>query len=109
MKSPLPRGRLLPLILPFAMLGSGACVGAPSIVATPSACASLLPEEWKKPVPGAPLPDGDAVGDWIKFSDAQTGQLDKANDRTVSSIEIIGRCEERDKAAIKPRRFLGIF
>jgi hypothetical protein len=110
MKSPLPRGRLLPLILPFAMLGSAACVGAPALVATPSACASLLPEEWRKPVPSADVDnEGATVADWIKFGDAQTGQLDKANDRTISSIEIIGRCEERDKAAIKPRRFLGIF
>lgn len=51
------------------------------------------------------------MGDWIAFGDAQTGQLDKANDRTTSSIGIIERCEERDKQAIqkaKPK-FLGIF
>jgi len=47
-----------------------------------------------------PLPDGDTVGDWIAFGDAQTGQLDRANDRTLTSIGIIERCEERDKAAI---------
>jgi hypothetical protein len=52
-------------------------------------------------VPGAPLPDGDTVGDWIAFGDAQTGQLDKANDRTVTAIGIVERCEARDRAAIE--------
>jgi hypothetical protein len=63
------------------------------------------------PVPGAPLPKGDVVGDWIAFSDAQTGQLDTANGRTADAIGIIERCEQRDAAAIKRARpkFLGIF
>lgn len=78
---------------------------------TRSACASLLPSDWLKPVPGAPLPDGDTVGDWQAFADAQTGQLDKANDRTVSAIGIIERCEARDAAAVKKSRpkVLGVF
>lgn len=80
-------------------------------MATPSACSSLIPEGWREPVPGADLPDGDTVGDWIKFGDAQTAQLDKANGRTVDALAIIGRCEDRDKAAVKAARpkFLGIF
>ena len=52
-------------------------------------------------MPGAPLPIGETVGDWIQFADAQTGQLDKANDRTVSAIGIVERCEARDAAAIE--------
>jgi len=62
-------------------------------------------------VPGAPLPEGYTVGDWMAFADAQTGQLDKANDRTSASIGIIERCEKRDSEAIenaKPK-FLGLF
>jgi hypothetical protein len=55
-------------------------------------------------VPGAPLPEGDTVGDWIAFGDAQTGQLDKANDRTVTAIGIVERCEARDRAAIEAAR-----
>jgi hypothetical protein len=80
-------------------------------VAAQSACSSLLPGEWREPVPGAPLPDGQSVGDWIAFGDAQTGQLDKANDRTVSAIGIVERCEARDREAVKRARpkFLGIF
>jgi hypothetical protein len=51
-------------------------------------------------VPGAPLPSGETVGDWIQFADAQTGQLDKANDRTTSAIGIVARCEQRDVEAV---------
>jgi len=58
------------------------------------------------------LPDGNTVGDWIVFGDAQTARLDQANSRTKDAIEIQRRCEARDAAAVKKatrRRFLGIF
>ncbi len=55
---------------------------------------------------GAPLPDSDTVADWTSFADQQTGQLDKANDRTISAIGIIERCEARDQAAVKRSRRL---
>lgn len=89
------------LILLLPALALSGCVGAPPIVATPSACASLLPEAWRAPVPGAPLPiEGQTVGDWIAFGDAQTGQLDKANDRTLASISIVERCEQLNRKAV---------
>ncbi len=80
-------------------------------MAAPSACSSLLPDEWREPVPGAPLPGGETVGEWIIFGDAQTAQLDKANDRALSAIEIVSRCELRDREAVKRARpkLLGIF
>lgn len=111
MQSAMPRARVRLLLPLFAMLALPACAGAPVIVATPSACSTLLPTEWKAGVPGAPLPDGQTVGDWIAFGDAQTAQLDKANDRYSAGVGIIERCEARDKAAVahaKPK-FLGIF
>lgn len=60
---------------------------------------------------GAPLPDGNTVGDWIVFGDAQTGRLDVANGRTADTVGIIERCEARDAKAISKSRprFLGIF
>jgi hypothetical protein len=88
-------------LLLLMLLAVPGCVGAPPIVATPNACASLLPDEWRVPVPGAPLPEATTVADWISFADQQTGQLDKANDRTLSAIGIIERCEARDAAAVK--------
>jgi hypothetical protein len=62
-------------------------------------------------VEGAPLPGGDTAGDWIAFADAQTGQLDKSNDRYRASVGIVERCEERDREAVERSRpkFLGIF
>jgi hypothetical protein len=62
-------------------------------------------------VPGAPLPEGETVGELAAFADAQTGQLDKANDRYGAAVGIIERCEERDRTAIQRARpkFLGLF
>ena len=62
-------------------------------------------------MPGAPLPNGETVGDWIAFADAQTGQLDKSNDRYTAAVGIVERCEERDAEAVRRSRprFLGIF
>lgn len=93
--------RSLPMLLALAATG---CAGGPPIVAAPSACAALLPETWQAPVPGAPLPANDMVAEWVAFGDAQTGQLDKANDRTSSAIGIVTRCEARDQAAIASAR-----
>ena len=99
----------LALLLPALALT--ACVGGPPIVtASAAGCASLLPDNWRKPVEGADLPPDEAtVGDWIVFGDQQTGKLDVANDRTISTISIYERCENRDKAAVKKaqRGFFG--
>lgn len=62
-----------------------------TLVALP--CAPFVPDDWRQPVPGAPLPDLTAGG-WAAFGDAQTGQLDKANDRTLATIHIIERCDK---------------
>lgn len=111
MRSAKPMALARLLLSLSAMLALPACVGAPPIVATPGACSRLLPDSWRQPVPGAPLPGGDTVGDWVAFGDAQTGQLDKANGRTADAIGIIERCEERDRAAVKRARpkVLGVF
>ena len=100
------------LSIPLLMtLACAACVGAPPIVASQSACSTLLPSEWREGVPGADLPQGSTVGDWIAYADAQTGQLDKANERTAAAIGIVERCEARDREAVKRarRRVLGLF
>ena len=102
-----PMMRLIPLC---AMLGLGACVSGPPIVtASAAGCSSLIPDSWLLGIPGAPLPDGNTVGDWVAFGDAQTAKLDQANSRTKDAIEIQRRCEARDAAAIKKasRGFFG--
>ena len=101
----------MPLLLPLsAMLVLTGCAGGVRIIATPGACSALLPDNWREAVPGASLPAGDTVGDWIAFGDAQTGQLDKANGRTADAIGIVERCEARDAKAIERARpkFLGL-
>jgi hypothetical protein len=101
---------LMPLSIPLsAMLALPACAGGPLIVPASAACASLLPAEWKAGVSPADLPDGNSVGDWVAFGDAQTGRLDLANERTKASIHIVERCEARDAAAVKKagRGFFG--
>lgn len=110
-KSAMLLARASLLILLLALPGAWGCVGAPPIVASQSACASLLPQAWRAPVPGAPLPLTDTAGDWIAFGDAQTGQLDKANDRTLSSIEMMESCEKlnRDAVASAKRPWWKIF
>lgn len=99
-------------ILAASALSLSACAGAPIVTAAPSSCATLLPQEWKQGVEGAPLPQGDTVADWEVFADAQTARLDQANGRTKDAIGIVERCEARDAAAIKRatrRKFLGLF
>jgi hypothetical protein len=47
----------------------------------------------------------------MAFGDAQTGQLEKSNDRYSAAVGIVERCEERDRKAVERARpkFLGIF
>ena len=111
MPSEMPRVPMRLLLLLPVMLACGACVSAGPILATPGACSSLIPDSWRAGVEGADLPDGDTVGDWIAFADAQTGRLDVANGRTNDAIGIIERCEARDAESVrrsKPK-LLGLF
>ena len=112
MRSAMPMAPMrLSILLPM-LLGCAACAGAPPIAAIPSACSTLIPSSWHDPVPGAPLPAGKTVGDWIAFGDAQTAQLDKANGRTGDALDIVARCEARDAAAVKRvarHKVLGLF
>ena len=95
-------------ILAAAVLSLSACA-TPVVTAAPNSCASLLPGGWKIGIAGAPLPDGNTVGDWIVFSEQQTGKLELANGRTKDAIEIIERCEQRDRDAVRKatRGFFG--
>lgn len=88
---------ILALLAPAA--GLSACATRTVIVpSVGSPCSDLIPPSWLLGVPGAPLPaETAAAGPWIAFGDAQTGQLDKANGRTVDSVEIVKKCEARDR------------
>lgn len=100
-----PRRGLMPLlILVCVTLALPGCVSAGPIVANPRACSELVPQAWRTPVPGAPLPDGDEVADWMVFGEKQTGQLEVANDRGAAVIHIFSTCEAQDAAAVARAR-----
>jgi hypothetical protein len=80
------------------------CITRPVVYASDAPCSALVPPGWSQPTPGAELPEGDTVGSWQKFSDAQTAQLDKANVEKVEGIGIVKRCEARDAAVIAKAR-----
>lgn len=100
------------LIATLPLAGCSAfSTGRPIVTPSSAACSSLLPESWREGVPGAPLPEGSTVGDWVAFGDAQTARLDQANGRTRDAIGIVARCESRDAQAVQRatrRRFLGL-
>lgn len=103
MKSPMRMALTCMSILPLIGLGGCLSVGGKPIVIAPSAtpCSSLVPDDWRQGVAGAAFPADDTQGSWVKFGDAQTAQLDKANDHTKSAISIVSKCEARDEAARK--------
>lgn len=105
-------------------------------MASPSACASLLPAEWAAgvdhgdmPAPAAampqPAPSQDAATlwknrygwaldeqkKWAAFGVSEANKVDQANGRTADAIGIVTRCEARDAAAVKKARpkVLGLF
>lgn len=118
---------LIALLLPMPLLVT-ACVGSPPLVADKAPCSDLIPGSWREPVPHAPDPrtvlapaDGSPgaqlahaveVGKaWMEYGLGEAGQLEKANGRAADAIDIVERCEKRDRAAVqqsKPK-FLGIF
>jgi hypothetical protein len=100
--------RTIPVVAVLSLVLVG-CAGPPIVAASSASCSTLLPPDWKLGVAGAPLPDGNTVGDWEVFADAQTGKLDQANGRTKDAIGIVERCEARDAAAVKKatRGFFG--
>lgn len=86
------------------------CVSAGPIVAEPANCSAYIPDAWREPVPGADLPEGDTVADWISFADREAAQLDKANGRLSDTLHIVSECERRAGEAVKRSRrgFLGL-
>lgn len=81
-------------------------------------CEKLIPPDLKKAVPGVDLPQTETYSDghekaepWQKAFLGQTGQLDKANDRTASVDYIYSTCLKmnRDALAKSKHRFLGVF
>jgi hypothetical protein len=65
-----------------------------------------------EPTTGASLPRDDSAGEWIAFGDRQTGQLDKSNADKAGATGILDACaawQAKAAAAVKPKRFFGLF
>jgi hypothetical protein len=89
---------LTPLLQACALFAGG----PPTVTTSAAGCSSLVPQEWRQPVEGAdPPPEAPTIADLSIFGDQQTGRLDMANDRTLSTIGIVERCEARDAAAVR--------
>lgn len=81
----------------------------------PSArCSELIPDSWKNGVQGQPIPEDAEVtlgvpltlalivaitAPWQAGFVGQAGQLEKANGRTLDTIEIVSKCEARVNAS----------
>lgn len=81
------------VLLTLLVGAQSACVQAPPVYLNASDCRKLVPADWRRGVPSAPLPADTTVGGWVAFGDAQTGQLDLANARFSDADEIIANCE----------------
>lgn len=99
--------RLMLRLTPALALLSVGC--GPTLVATPPAdCLSYLPDSWREPIPGAPLPDGIDARAWMQFGIEQSGQLDKANGRSADILHIVRTCEANANKARPRRKVLGV-
>lgn len=65
----------------------------------PAPCSTLIPSSLREKTPGAPVPQRPEMGEWVAFGSSQTAQLSKANTDKAASIEIVEKCEARDREA----------
>lgn len=106
----------LALIAVAVLLSGCATFGSPAVYGDIPECERLIPPDLKAKVEGVPIPDGEIWPDghekaepWQQAFLGQSGQLDKANDRTVSVDYIYKMCLTMHREALKKakRGFLG--
>lgn len=93
--------RLMPRMI-LAILAASAltgCASLPLMHKTPPAlaCGSLIPDSWRKPVPGAARPTDNTAGAWVGFGLAQTENLDTANGRLNDTLTLVDKCDSLNK------------
>lgn len=100
MRKPMLRLTLLPAVL------LGGC--ATTVLTPPSDCLSYIPDSWREPIPGAPLPDGMDARAWMQFGVETEGALSKANGRTADILHIVRTCEANANKARPRKKLLGV-
>ena len=101
MRSDPRRGRRLLSLLPLTALlcGSSACTPGIAISRAALPCSDLVQGPLAADVAPADLPpDPATVADWQVFGDAQTGRLETSNLYRRAALDVIRRCEARDRA-----------
>jgi hypothetical protein len=91
------------------MLLTAACVTAPPVFGDVPHCEKLVPGMLLEPTESADIPDSEDVLPWQQAFNAQTGQLDKANDKAPAVDHIYRTCEEMHREALSKskRGFFG--
>lgn len=91
------------------------CVSA-SVYAPKTPCSELVPASYRDYTEHTPPPELgvnnlETFKNWVSFALAQTAKVANSDDKRISSLEIIERCEKRDMEAIeevKDGGFLGL-
>jgi hypothetical protein len=111
------RSTMRAMLAASLLLAVAGCAGSPVIVASPSACAELIPAEWANGVDHTPASGCcacqaygsagilawtlDELKKWTGFGVSEAAKVDQANGRTADAIGIVARCEARDAKAVK--------
>lgn len=92
------------------------CVTSPPIYAPKTPCSELVPSEYHERTKHAPLPhmgltDLDTFKNWVTFGLLEAQNVETSDDKRIAALDIIKRCEDRDREAIEEtadRGFLGL-
>lgn len=95
----LPKGLLKLCLLLSIVLAVPGCAGGKHLGAIRSACASLLPDELRSKLTGAPPRDRSSLADWFNLVELGDLVIGKAKHRTLTADDIIAHCEKRSSAA----------
>lgn len=98
------RAKLLIAAPMLLMASSCATFGSAPVYGEFPECELLIPPTLKAPVESVAIPDSEEAEPWQQAFVGQTGQLDKANDRTAAVDYIYRGCLQMHRNALKKAR-----
>lgn len=102
--------RLLTCAALALVLGGCGIISRPVVSQPPASCAALIPDSWSEGVEAAPVPVTEGLSPveqikaWAAAFVTMSGQLAKANGRTVDTVLIVSQCEDMVNAARADRQ-----